>query len=201
MRTNLKSARCWVVILRGRRSIWWVWRVTFVDPNSVAKIPHTLQATVQVKKWILFEMLSSRWSQPIWIKYASQIGSSPQVGVKTKNIWNHHLVFIHVHYGKPKAMLKRLHLQKARSHGASSFLTVPWPAPKTPERKTQPMRSQAGLGMQQLPVRLKFHVGILQVRNEHIPWKLMIGRWKFLLSMDPFSMAFVHFRGLKSCHS
>ena len=75
-------------------------------------------------------------------------------------------------------MLKRLHLQKARSHGASSFLTVPWPAPKTPERKTQPMRSQAGLGMQQLRVRVKFQVGILQVHNEHIPWKLMIGRWK-----------------------
>ena len=25
-------------------------------------------------------------------KYASQIGSSPQVGVKIKNIWNHHPV-------------------------------------------------------------------------------------------------------------
>ena len=81
------------------------------------------------EEWILFEM----YSRPVistHLKNASQIGSSPQVGEKTKNIWNHHLVFIHVHYGKPKAMLKRLHLQKARSHGASSFLTVPWPAPK-----------------------------------------------------------------------
>ena len=29
-----------------------------------------------------------------WWKNISQIGSFPQVGVKTKNVWNHHLVII-----------------------------------------------------------------------------------------------------------
>ena len=31
-------------------------------------------------------------------KYARQIGSSPQVGVKIKNIWNHHLAYQHHHF-------------------------------------------------------------------------------------------------------
>ena len=38
-----------------------------------------------------FNDSTSWWFQPIW-KIISQIGSSPQVGVKMKNIWNHHLV-------------------------------------------------------------------------------------------------------------
>ena len=32
------------------------------------------------------------WTNP-FEKYARQIGSFPQIGVKIKNIWNHHLVF------------------------------------------------------------------------------------------------------------
>ena len=36
-------------------------------------------------------ILVGGWTNP-FEKYARQIGSSPQVGVKIKNIWNHHLV-------------------------------------------------------------------------------------------------------------
>ena len=32
------------------------------------------------------------WFQPIWKILYSQIGSFPQIGMKIKNIWNHHLV-------------------------------------------------------------------------------------------------------------
>ena len=39
-------------------------------------------------------ILSSWWlNQPIWKICASQIGSSPQIGMKIRNIWNHHLDF------------------------------------------------------------------------------------------------------------
>ena len=34
------SARCWVVILRGRRSNWWVWRVTFIGPCIVNQVSY-----------------------------------------------------------------------------------------------------------------------------------------------------------------
>ena len=46
------SARCWMVILRGRRSIWWVWRVTFVAPrivndvSNVTRIKHACFGTL-----------------------------------------------------------------------------------------------------------------------------------------------------------
>ena len=36
---------------------------------------------------------SSWWFQPTW-KNISQIGNLPQIGVKIKNIWNHHLVLV-----------------------------------------------------------------------------------------------------------
>ena len=38
----------------------------------------------------LWLCISSWWFQPIWTNI-SEIGSSPQVGVKIKHIWNHHL--------------------------------------------------------------------------------------------------------------
>ena len=38
--------------------------------------------------------LPSWWFQPFWKIYISQIGNLPQVGVKIKNIWNHHLATI-----------------------------------------------------------------------------------------------------------
>ena len=34
------SVRCWVVILRGRRIIWWVWRVAFVAPRIVNDVSY-----------------------------------------------------------------------------------------------------------------------------------------------------------------
>ena len=34
---------------------------------------------------------ASWWFQPIWKIFYSQIGSFPQVEVKIKNVWNHHL--------------------------------------------------------------------------------------------------------------
>ena len=37
------------------------------------------------------ELETSWWFQPIWKKHESQIGSSPQVGMNFKNLWNHHL--------------------------------------------------------------------------------------------------------------
>ena len=37
---------------------------------------------------------TSLWFQPIWKILYSQVGSFPQVGVKIKNIWNHHRAFV-----------------------------------------------------------------------------------------------------------
>ncbi len=39
----------------------------------------------------LFWSKSSWWFQPIW-KILVKMGIFPQIGVKIKNIWNHHLV-------------------------------------------------------------------------------------------------------------
>ena len=47
--------------------------------------------------------LSGWWlNQPIWNICGSQVGSFPQVGVKIKNIWNHHLVHLGSLWGKWK---------------------------------------------------------------------------------------------------
>ena len=43
---------------------------------------------------------SDWWFQPIWKILYSQIGSSPQVGMKIKNIWNHHLDMVINHFNK-----------------------------------------------------------------------------------------------------
>ena len=42
-------------------------------------------------KALLRVLLVGGWTNP-FEKYARQIGSFPQVGMKIKNIWNHHLV-------------------------------------------------------------------------------------------------------------
>ena len=40
--------------------------------------------------WCFNRRVSSLWFQPIW-KILVKFGSFPQVGVKIKNMWNHHL--------------------------------------------------------------------------------------------------------------
>ena len=68
--------------------------------------PHRVGSDVRASSWQRFSVqnhvatrLSSIpigqgkigwWFQPIWKLYSSQIGSFPQIGVKIKNIWNHH---------------------------------------------------------------------------------------------------------------
>ncbi len=39
----------------------------------------------------IFLGITGWWFQPIWKYYRSQIGNLPQIGVKIKNVWNHHL--------------------------------------------------------------------------------------------------------------
>ena len=52
--------------------------------------------TIPLVEWMNWSLNQSRWwFQPPW-KNISQNGNLPQVGVKMKNIWNHHLVIIHV---------------------------------------------------------------------------------------------------------
>ena len=47
-----------------------------------------------IRHWGFFLMdFSSWWFQPTHLKNMSQNGNLPQIGVKTKNVWNHHLVF------------------------------------------------------------------------------------------------------------
>ena len=42
--------------------------------------------------WLVGKIITSWWlNQPNWKICASQIGSFPQVGVKIKHLWNHHL--------------------------------------------------------------------------------------------------------------
>ena len=39
--------------------------------------------------------------EPTHLKNISQMGNLPQVGVKIKNVWNHHLVIYHIKKKKP----------------------------------------------------------------------------------------------------
>ena len=70
------------------------------------------------------------------LKNISQIGSSPQAGVKIKNIWNHHLVtcfllFPHDHF-QPKNPLS-WHSNPAMFHPwSTSSRRAPWEVPMTP---------------------------------------------------------------------
>ena len=70
----------------GKWSCWAIQNADLVHPIWGELQPKTEDLGIIVKP-------SSRWwlNQPIW-KYARQIGSCPQVGVKIKNIWNHYLV-------------------------------------------------------------------------------------------------------------
>ena len=60
-------------------------------------IPHNthmmMWSACRGKTWGLLwsHVLVGGWTNP-FEKYARQIGSFPQIGVKIKNIWNHHLV-------------------------------------------------------------------------------------------------------------
>ncbi len=48
---------------------------------------------VNFRWWSVYDFLySTRWFRPIWKISYSQIGSFPQVGMKIKTIWNHHIV-------------------------------------------------------------------------------------------------------------
>ena len=51
--------------------------------------------------------IPSWWFQPIWkiLVKLCQIGSFPQIGMKIKNIWNHHLVMSIPFCGKKKSLL------------------------------------------------------------------------------------------------
>ena len=49
-------------------------------------------------KWFQSTNLVGGWTNPSE-KYARQIGSFPQVGVKISNVWNHHLVMVYWWFG------------------------------------------------------------------------------------------------------
>ena len=53
-----------------------------------------------VKLWCCKECTTSWWFQPSWkiLVKLDQIGSSPQVGVKIKNLWNHHPNKLRIHF-------------------------------------------------------------------------------------------------------
>ena len=53
-----------------------------------------MRKTIQYQAPIKQSILVGGWTNP-FEKYARQNGSFPQIGVKIKNIWNHHLVFLH----------------------------------------------------------------------------------------------------------
>ena len=53
--------------------------VTEIDPRSL-EVAYLLKRS------------PSWWFQPLWKILISQNGNLPQIGVKMKNIWNHHLV-------------------------------------------------------------------------------------------------------------
>ena len=58
--------------------------------------------------------LAGWWFQPYWRK-KNQNGNLPQIGVKTKNIWNHHLVSSFV--PKPREDSEKIHHKKTFSLG------------------------------------------------------------------------------------
>ena len=71
--------------------------------NSNGKIPQMVTKCKHISnlippKWVTIYWslvdFSGRWFQPLWKILYSQIGHLPQVGMKIKNIWNHHLDFL-----------------------------------------------------------------------------------------------------------
>ena len=86
------SARCWVVILRGRRSIWWVWRVTFVasrignDVSYVTRIKHASHSVWQAQYLVKVKCHFS-WQAQYLVK------------VKCHSSWQaHYLVKVKCHF-------------------------------------------------------------------------------------------------------
>ena len=78
------------------------------------------------KWWFNFNGDLVRWFQPIW-----QIGSSPQVGMKIKNVWNHHLV-IYYWIEEVESLYKHHYLSKSTSflRIGSCFSSVKLPSSK-----------------------------------------------------------------------
>ncbi len=83
-------ALCRRVELLRPSVFWWLQRLLFSD---------VCEDSVRSQKWIFGKVLFRRkyrsgwWVQPFstHLKNISQNGNLPQLGVKIKNIWNHHL--------------------------------------------------------------------------------------------------------------
>ena len=87
---------CWVFPLSSGK-LTWQWKSTFPNRKYIYKwwIYHSC---VRAPQCVPFHCLQLVGGFNPSEKYARQIWSSPQVGVKIKNIWNHHLgkVFLYI---------------------------------------------------------------------------------------------------------
>ena len=68
-------------------------------------VPNHLGAPTLERNAVPVSYLAGGWTNP-FEKYARQIGSSPQVTVKIKHIWNHHLVIVWLVNGFNEALLR-----------------------------------------------------------------------------------------------
>ena len=96
--TNLWFSTDWISMFGHQKIHWFLESWQSFKPthlNHLIELPKFLMLqwkTWPLETWILFFIF-------FWLvvsthlKNISQIGSFPQVGVKIKNIWNHHLVF------------------------------------------------------------------------------------------------------------
>ena len=69
-----------------------LWTMTLLENHWLHSKKHLFSSTTSVTSWWL--------NQPIWKKCASQIGSSPQVGVKIKHVWNHRAGYNSIYRGR-----------------------------------------------------------------------------------------------------
>ena len=63
---------------------------TFPKKTMPRKITYKRNPIIDLVFLYKFRYISSCWYQPLW-KNINQLESFPQVGVKIKNVWNHHL--------------------------------------------------------------------------------------------------------------
>ena len=127
---------------KQRENLWWNWRKKGGSRKYSQCIPrvkdaastghlclknHNLTLSISVSNdfWVIMVIsykLVGGFNPPE--KYARQIGSFPQVGVKIKNIWNHHLVNLVVILYKLKLSTPNLW---SRLEGKSPFNNVTYP--------------------------------------------------------------------------
>ncbi len=142
----------------------------------------------------------------------SQMGNLPQIGVKIKNVWNHHLVlfrspllipFVSSVFLNQVNYYEKILAFNPRSTRFSilSSARPEWNDPRPPQSHSDAAQlhpSHTGHGKPTAQfATCQDHPQIIttpQKLTVRAPQKMMVGRWNVLLKWSHFKMTFVHFR-------